>query len=524
MRVNRQHSALGASTKKFDQVHKKPLKSTRKRVKQKTVLHRKSNTPQAIDSATHGDFLVWGREIASRALVQEKIKKEEQTKLSDERKIARAVLRDKIAILAKDATHLVDVTNFLSDYLREAELGLEDELLKLLKSADKDTIPAILEVLMIRNLDCPFPYHIAKILEERENKKVLSACVDFLRSCDDAYLETLVSNILPTKTSSADDLARSLLGIRDKDFVLDNLTKGLKALRESQTRRKFADEKKNLIVSVMRQRPGIPSFNYVAELYKTSTDEDVVDTTSKLLVNFHRDLAAPVFLEVAKDSKSITPLRARKTGWIDAVREKRYHALSNFVEIARRNAFLELRSLLLNDKDATIVTRAIELLLTKRYFGDLGQKVIKDVIDDDIRNDRPSLTLACLAWASANKDYKDFEDTLLIAFSTLNGLANAFRNLNGVWLCNPRTKGEVTVGLFKRSTQEVVMSIGLKRLVRNMASENEILIKNSIEVFKLAGDENVLKFIPLRCHEASLLREWLGTKRFGEKLRCEKLG
>lgn len=526
MKINKQHSSLSTSVKRTRDSAARLKKLADKKVLKKPTSIQKTRATCQVDLSSQGDFLVWGREIASRALVQERIKKEGQTKLSDERKIARAVLKERVVFIAQDATHIVDATNFLSDYLRGAELSLEDELLKLLKSADKDTIPAILEMLMIRDLDCRFPYHIAKILEERENRKVLNACVNFLRYSDDAYLEILVSNIQPTGTSSADDLARSLLGIRDKDYLLEHLMEGLRELRENQTCRKFADEKENLIVSVMRQSTGIPGFNYVAELYKTSTDEDVVDATSKLLVNFHRDLAAPVFLEVTKDSKGITPLKARKImgDWVDRAREKRYHALSNYVEIARRDAWLELRNILLNDKDATIVTRTIELLLTKRYFGDLGQKVIKDTIDDDIKNGRPSLTLACLAWACANKDYKDFEDPLLVAFSTLSGLANAFRNLDGVWLCNPKTKGEMAVGLFKRSTQEVVMSISLKRLIRWMTSENKILVENAIQVFKLAGDENVSKFIPSRCHEASLLREWLGTKRFGEKLHYEKLG
>lgn len=518
MKINKQHLPLSTSAKRTRDSATRLKKPADKNVLKRPTSIQETGAARQVDLSSHGDFLVWGREMASRALVQEKIKKEGQTKLSDERKIARAVLKDRLEALAKDRSKIVSVTDFLSEYFSTSGLHLSRELVQLLKTADENTIPVIVEMLFISG--GRFHSGLAQILEDKQNRRVHTATTNFLMFCDDAYLEDLLLKVLPTDSLSVDDLAKSLLSIRGKDYLLEHLMKGLRALRENQTHKKFAWGKTALILSVMKQMPGIPSFNYVAELYKTSSNKDVVDATSKLLINFHRDLASPVFLEVAKDSKGITPLKARKIreDWVDRAREKRYHALSNYVEIARRSAFLELRNLLLSDKDASIVTRAIELLLTKRYFGDLGQKIIIDAIDDDIKNERPSLTLACLAWACDNKEYKDFENALLTVFSSYSGLDNAFRNLNGAWLCNPKNKGEMAVGLFKRSTQEVVMSIGFKRLVRYMDSGNETLAGNAIQVFKLAGDENVLKFIPSRCHEASLLRGWLGTKRFGEKL------
>lgn len=491
------------------------------RTESKRTLEKESaNKGYILDPGRYGEFI-----FKVRRLVTESSPRNPKTQQKKGQDSARQELRMYLRNLAPEGEELVTDTQAFEDHFEGLGLSLDLELDAIFKSetTDHGRDGALRMALTHGNGSS---WSLIKILEKRENKPHFKYCVNFLGSLSDEALSYFITkSIISSTPSESANLAKSLLDITSAEHVVKTLQNTIKMLLEDRKTPKEARvdllyRVQTLLFSVMNKlSPPEINIGDIASAYKEADSSSLRNRAAKLLIKHFKENASVVFWNIANNNEGVTgsdiaycmPRRFEK------LRARRLDALKRYAQLVRKDAVSNLKDFVLREQDPLLVQEASDLLLTNYLCGRGGASALVEAVDKDMRNDSPSLPLACLFLLHRYR-----EPALRKLFSGDFNIEEALLRLDGLYVTKHSVASEETnYDLITSNISTYVSQIGLQNLVMWMTYGNKRLRENAIRVFQHASDYNIEKFLVSRHSEVTLLRQMCdisgGKRVIGQK-------
>lgn len=491
-----------------------------RRGKKELLENEQSRQNVVLDQGRYGEFI-----FKVRKLITEPSPTNPKTQLKKNKDRARQELRMYLRNLAPEGEELETDTLAFEDHFEGLNLSLELELDAIYKSetTDHGKDAAVRMALTHGNGSS---WSVVKILEKRENTTYFKHCIDFLGGLSDETLSYFITRSVVNSTpSESADLAKSLLDITSGEHVVETLKKTINMLLEDRETPKEARvdllyRAQTLLLSVMnRFSPPDINLGDIIASYKQADSSNLRNRAAKLLLTHFKENAPVIFWNIANDNDGVTgrdiaycsPQKFAK------LRERRLDALRCYVNLARKEAVSNLKEFVLREQDPLLVQEACDLLLNTSICGTAGSGALLEAIDKDIKDNEPSLALACLFSLHRYR-----EPVLRKLLSSDLNVQEAFLKLEGLYLSmHNAASDEVNLEVDTQELRDFISQIGLQNIVSWMNSSNKKLRENAINIFQHASDKCIEVFMSSRHHEATLLRQMAdvagGKRVIGQK-------
>lgn len=399
-----------------------------------------------------------------------------------------------------------------------------EDLLKDYSKSGIDLVP-ILKNMLFKSIDFEDKVVIVKVLTCLERKDELLSefvipslekridipdvelnnnfCINLLSLQDSSTLKETLSSISYKDIKNIDEFAKSLIKVKEPDFILDTLIYRLRSLTFS-----YEDNNDNLIehekiikiaLGILREMDAASmplKKAHLMDLYTMSINPEIAKILANFQIKHHEPDAPLLFKSQMYDSSDKTIVG----------RSRRFHAISHFAQYAKAYGASILKDFVKEEKDSFLVGSACYDLVNS--CGIDGQRALVSLTNEDIRLNKASIPLAILTqMVKFGKPYNSiFKAILAQDFQKGNDLRQAYVNLMPLEVCsiNRFPNGAISFSRGEDLKQELILdlisNIGVEQFLKWMANGEfketkhiENVKSNSRDIFNLAWETNKVR-------------------------------
>ncbi len=405
-----------------------------------------------------------------------------------------------LAQIKSDDSQIVGLTKTLDKEFTESKLDLQKVLEKRISSADDTEQKIILNMMLV--IGKGTSDFISRILEYGEKDKRYSICLDLVKSLPEPDQEAFFYNVNFYNWDKVNNLASALLKIQESDFILDLMQKSI----DDDNLSKVQIERKQLLMLVLMKKIGLGlELNRTMKLFNSSVTWGPLHLTSQLITKRFKDNAPKIFQLLMKNEELSSIHRSTAMGW--------------YIDLLHEKAIPELKEMIANNENNPVIVDMACYGFTQ--CGKEGESAIKEIIENDIKEDRASSVLANLLWSI--DDGPIYNKLGKKIFSKNINLTDALLKIQeaGILAIKDFDDRVLECDSIKATLPRIVSRVGLeKRLIPwMMYAKDENLRRNAKDVFKAALLEKknnsftrkVKEIISADSKQSKLFLEWINS-------------
>ncbi len=282
------------------------------------------------------------------------------------------------------------VTKLLNGFNKANSPGDLDKLLmNIFNSSNKKEKELVLRWILFANQG--FSPKIGEILEGNSNKR--GFCIESLKKLSEDDLRQFIYGATPLDKNNVDNLAEALLKISNNEELAYEALKSSADDMISNSKFNKSDEINNkqlLLLALMKNMKSKLDLDDVLVELDDAMSVEVMSKTCEVISTRYKN-PGQVFLTFLIDDDYLDIENFIVNGLL----------MFNYIKELKQESIPKVKELITNSphsENSYVASMACDALVS--YCGEEGLKTIEDIITNDFKSNKPSLTLAVLAYGS----------------------------------------------------------------------------------------------------------------------------